>query len=286
MRFTEEHNALLRQALQVAREIAADLGAGQAEPVLLRHSEHISILLPTIGMVARLRSRAEAGAVERLCRELAVARHLAARQAPIVMPSTTHPAGPHVRGEFALTLWPYVDHVPADRDNPDHVARAAVALRRVHDALAGYPGELPSFRIKIEECRALLGNRSALPTLPAADRAFLLTTHDRIMASLEAWPFKPVPLHGDAGAHNVFITADGARYADFEDASLGPREWDVGFLPGVETAPFEPLDRNLLAVLGDLRSVCVSVWCFARYEMPDKREAADYHLAYLKERCR
>jgi hypothetical protein len=39
---------------------------------------------------------------------------------------------------------------------------------------------------------------------------------------------------------------------------------------------FEPLDRRSLSVLSDLRSLCVS--------MADKREAADYHLGYLKER--
>jgi hypothetical protein len=33
-----------------------------------------------------------------------------------------------------------------------------------------------------------------------------------------------------------------------------------------------------------LRSLCVSVWCFAKYHIPEKREAANYHLGYLRER--
>ena len=63
---------------------------------------------------------------------------------------------------------------------------AASALRQVHQALADFPGELPPFRHKIANCRALLEDRSALPALPDADRAFLLTAYDRLMTGLDA----------------------------------------------------------------------------------------------------
>jgi Ser/Thr protein kinase RdoA (MazF antagonist) len=164
------------------------------------------------------------------------------------------------------------------------MASAANALRRVHDALADFPLELSSFRIKIGECRALLENGSALPALPAADRRFLLALYRRVVAALDVLPVKAVPIHGDAGPHNVLITSKGAHYTDFESVSLGPREWDIGFLPNIDMTAFEPLDRDLLSALSDLRSLCVSVWCWAKYDVPEKREAAEYHLAYLKER--
>jgi hypothetical protein len=160
-----------------------------------------------------------------------------------------------------------------------------MALRRVHDALADFPGELPSFRTVIEKCRTLLEDESALPALSAADRAFLLGVYGRSIAGLDALPLKLVPIHGDAGAHNVFITSQGARYSDFENVSLGPREWDIGFLPpDIDPTAFEPVNRGLLSILSDLRSLCVSVWCWAKYDMPEKREAAEYHLGYLKGR--
>src|SRR5258708_27272964 len=38
------------------------------------------------------------------------------------------------------------------------------------------------------------------------------------------------------------------------------------------------------AALRDLRSWCVSVWCWDKYELPEKREAAEYHLGYLRQR--
>jgi hypothetical protein len=80
------------------------------------------------------------------------------------------------------------------------------------------------------------------------------------------------------------MTSEGARYGDFEDISLGPREWDVGWLPDADLSAFEPINRDLLSSLADLRSLCVSVWCWAEYGMPEKKEAAEYHLEYLKDR--
>jgi hypothetical protein len=120
-------------------------------------------------------------------------------------------------------------------------------------------------------------------SLPLADRRFLLATYSHIVAALDALPVTAVPIHGDSGPHNVLITSEGTLYTDFESVSLGPREWDIGFLPNVDLTAFEPVNRDLLSVLSDLRSLCVSVWCWARYDMPEKREAAQYHLGHLKE---
>jgi Ser/Thr protein kinase RdoA (MazF antagonist) len=277
-------NELISQAMQAASELAHRVGAGQVEPVFLHHSEHISVLWPSAQTVARIIVCTEDGAAERLSRELAVARHLSDSQAPIVPASALFPAGPHFQGKFGLTLWQFVEHTAMEQDNPAHMANAAVALRQIHLALADYPGVLPSFRTKFENCRALLEDRLALPALAAADRKFLLVTYDRIVQTVDALPAELVPIHGDAGPHNIFVTSDGVRYADFEDVCLGPREWDVGWLPDVDLAAFEPVHRGRLSALSDLRSLCVSVWCFAKYDMPDKREAADYHLACLRRR--
>jgi Phosphotransferase enzyme family len=277
-------NQLVSRAMEAASEAAGRIGAGQVDPVFLHHSQHISVLLPSVQTVARIVLCEEDDATERLSRELSVARHLSERRAPIVPPSGRFPAGPHFQGKFGLTLWQFVEHAPVDQEKPAHVALAAAALRHVHHGLADYPGALPSFRTKVEKCRTLLADRSALPALAHADRKFLLMTYDRILRTIDALPLELIPIHGDAGPHNVLITADGARYTDFEDACLGPREWDLVWVPDVDLVAFEPIDRSRLSVLSDLRSLCVSVWCFAKYDIADKREAADYHLGYLKER--
>jgi Ser/Thr protein kinase RdoA (MazF antagonist) len=274
----------VEEAVQAARSLALHLGIACARPMILHHSEHVSIRLSPSDVVVRVRAAERSESEGQLRRELAVARHLVEKAAPAVGPVTDLPAGPYFRDGFGLTLWRFVAHVAADPDDREHMASAAEALRRVHDALADFPGELPSFRTKIEKCHALLQDESALTALAPADRAFLLVAHDRFITELDRFALELVPIHGDAGPHNVFITSEGARYADFADVSRGPREWDIGFLPDIDLSAFEPINRDLACVLSDLRSLCVSVWCWAKYDRAEKREAAEYHLGYLKER--
>jgi hypothetical protein len=281
----DEQAQIRARAKHAVISLAARFGLAPIEPVILHHSQHISIRLLPLDVVARVVRGDEAEAGNKLRRELAVVRHLIRRAAPVVGPITDLPAGPYFQDGFALSLWQFVEHVAADPDNPAHMASAALALRRVHDALWDFPGgELPGFMAKVEECRALLDDDAALVPLTPADRSFLLMVYGRLVRTLKSSPMNLTPIHGDAGTHNVFITADGARYSDFEDASLGPREWDLAGFPDIELELFQPIDHELLSVLRDLRSLCVSVWCWAKYDLSEKREAAEYHLRYLKER--
>ena len=275
---------MIGQALEAARAVAQRLGIRCNDPMVLHHSEHVVVRLYPSAVVARVRPARQGGSELDLCRELAVARHLVRKGAPAVGPIVGAEAGPHFHGDCGLTLWPYVEHVTADADDRQHMACAAAALRRIHDALADFPGALPAFTTKAKRCRALLADPAALPALASTDRHFLRTAYDHIMAKLDASPIDLVPIHGDAGAHNVFMTPAGALYADFSDVCRGPREWDIGFLPDVDLALFAPIDHELFSILSDLRSLCVSVWCWDKYDMPEKREAAEYHLQYLKER--
>jgi hypothetical protein len=273
------------RAMEAAILVAHRLGIECAGAKLLRHSAHTTVGLFPSDIVARVRRAERPEAGRGLRRELAVAVHLMGKAAPVVGPTMEILPGPYFHDGFGLTLWRFIAHVPADFDNQAHVVSAAKALRRIHDALADFPGELPSYRSKLNECRTLLDDETALTALPRADRTFLLVLYDRLIAALDAISLTPVPIHGDAGAHNVFMTSQGARYGDFEDVSIGPREWDIGFLPpDIDLTAFSPIDWDLFCILSDLRSLCVSVWCWAKYDIPEKREAADYHLAYLKER--
>jgi Ser/Thr protein kinase RdoA (MazF antagonist) len=271
-------------ALEAAIQVARRLGIGCADPVVLHASQHVSIRLLPAGPVARV-VRDDSHSVDRLRRELMVTRFLAGRGAPVAGLATAIPSGPHFADAFAMTFWEFVTHVPADEDNAEHTAHAAAALRHVHQALADFPGELPNFWAKIDRCRGLLQAQSALPGLAPGDRQFLLSTYDRLRISLDRLPVKLAPIHGDAHLGNVFITSDRALWSDFEDVCLGPREWDIGWLPEAELAAFEPLNRDALVVLGYLRSLCVSVWCWDLADVPEKREAAEYHLGYLKEQA-
>ena len=269
------------RAMRAAAEIIRQLGVGRVRPRLLNDSNNVSIRLSPLPIVVRVFGGADDGGV-RAARELEVALHLARKGAPIVPPVSGLPPGPHPVDGLAVTLWTFVEHRPAEESDSGAAARA---LRLVHDALMDFPGALPAFGDTSRRAQALLNDVSALPALPPADRAFLIAAHERIMARLAALPMPPLPIHGDAHLGNVLITADGARWTDFETACRGPRAWDIGFLPEADPALFEPIDRELDAALADLRSLCVAVWCFARYDRPEKREAADFHLGWLKQRA-
>jgi hypothetical protein len=271
-------------AVSAAVFVAQRLGVACADPVVLHVSQHITIAVSPVGPVARV-VPADGPSLVKLNRELMVARYLAARGAPIVGLATALPPGPHFHGAFAMTFWELVAHIPAEEDNAEHIARAAVALRHIHEDLADFPGELPNFWAKIDHCRDLLLAPLALPTLAADDRRFLLNIYDRLRISIDRWPPRLAPIHGDPHLGNVFITSDRALWNDFEDVCVGPREWDVGWLPETEIAAFEPLDRDAVILFGYLRSWCVSVWCWDLAGIPEKREAAEYHLGYLREQA-
>jgi Phosphotransferase enzyme family len=251
-------------------------------PSLLHESWRVSVRLFPHDVVAKVVRADDAEATRKLSRELGAARHLVQHAAPVVAPSSDLPAGPHFQDGFVVTFWDFVEHIAADEDNPEHVAKAAEALRRVHQALAGFRGELPDFWLKIDRCRMALENSSAIPAIGAGDRAFLHAAFNRLRASMTGLPVDIAPIHGDAHLGNVFITPEGARWNDFEDVCLGPREWDIGWLPETRLAAFEPVNRDALATLGYLRSLCVSVWCWEQHAIPEKREAAEYHLEYLR----
>lgn len=259
---------------------AARRGELAGDPVVLYRSRRICLLLPELDVVARL-APADDESVAACDRELSVSRYLAQRGAPIIGPSEAMGSAPLIEEGMVVTLWPYVVHSEADYDDGGAVARAAYALRRVQDALADYPGALPSYAARIEECAARLRRPGALPHLGEEDRAFLKRAYERLGRRLEAFSIRGAPIHGDAHMGNVFVTPDGPLWTDFETACLGPREWDAAGVPHLPA--FEPLDPALAAVLADMRSLCVVVWCSALAADPEKRAAADQQMSRLKE---
>jgi aminoglycoside phosphotransferase (APT) family kinase protein len=270
---------VLARALRAVDKATGRGNAVKPDPIVLYRSRRICLLLPEMATVARI-APADAESFAASARELAVSRYLSVKGAPVVGPSDAMPSTPFVEEGMTVTLWPHIDHVPADYDDHKEVARAAHALRRVHDALADYPGELPSYAERIEECAALLRRPDALPDVASEDRTFLMRTYERLSSALAAFDIRYVPIHGDAHMGNVFITPSGPLWTDFETACLGPREWDASGVPHLPA--FQPLDSRLYAVISEMRSVCVVVWCSALSADPEKRAAAEYQLARLR----
>jgi Phosphotransferase enzyme family len=272
------------EAVSAASAMAQRLTGTPVMPTVLHYGRRVAVLLDPIQTVARVACLTHPGAVDALKREIDVARHLVARGAPAVGPSSVFPAGPHIHYGFAMTFWPYIEHLPAHDDNDALALSAAKALRQVHDALVDFPDPLPSYIDKIRDCGALLMNSSVLPELAALDREWLLNHYLELTSTLGQRQISQVPIHGDAHLGNVLFSAEGPLWTDFEAVCMGPLEWDMCWMEDVSV--FEPLDHELLELLSALRSICISVWCGERPDLPGKREAALHHLEELKRRYR
>lgn len=154
-------------------------------------------------------------------RENAVALHLTRRGAPVVPLHDALPAGPHWRDGFPLNFWRYVDIL--DR-SPDP-RQAGQTLRLCHEALRDLAEPLPRLAI-LHEAQTLLVERELLP---AAEQSLVRRRLETALAILlEDAPAQP--LHGDAHEGNLLVTADGLRWSDWEDAFVGPVEWDLASL--------------------------------------------------------
>jgi hypothetical protein len=265
-----------------AMAVARNVGLTDIRPVVLNVSGHTVVHLAPWPIVARVLS---AFTLEQMMpsvrRELALAQHLAARGAPSATPTIDPPPGPHIVGETTVTLWNFVEHRPVD-GVADALA-AGHALAAVHAAMADFQGQLPLWTDDLDRCAAMLRDQELLRSLRAADRAFLSRTLDDLRAGLAIEPSRLMPLHADAHLGNVFMTATGAIWLDFESAGVGPLEWELTSLPAASRRAFPRLDRPLFRRLSLLRSLVVVVWCaYHDGRGPQLRDAGRYHLRRLR----
>jgi hypothetical protein len=158
--------------------------------------------------------------LEWFSREIAVARHLAERGAPVIPLHPDLPPGPHEHLGHPLNFWKFVTACDADPD-PVEIGRT---LHRCHELLRSFPQPLPVLAVLGESLELLrtLEERQLFP--PPTARLL----RERLSTSLEALRAYPhQPLHGDAHPGNLMNTAAGLLWTDWEDAFAGPVEWDL-----------------------------------------------------------
>ncbi|HEY2635983.1 MAG TPA: phosphotransferase [Solirubrobacteraceae bacterium] len=226
-------------------------------------------------------------------REVQVASRLAAAGAPVVPPATEAPPGPHIRRHRVVS---FMAHVEVAAGPPDPVA-AARALRACHVALARDRLDLPPHAL-LQEARGLIPRLVAEGVLAADEAEVVERAAGRAATALGARGLALRPVHGDAHLGNALPTAGGVLWSDWEDAFLGPVEWDLACLvhPGrvlgedveaCETAlaAYEgPVDAAALEAALVGRTVQGAVWAalFARAK-PGRSEMVTAHVAWLRE---
>ena len=121
--------AMTGEVLEAVTGVAARLGLGPVSPELVSVAEHSIVRLAPLPLVARVRSSIDAAdARTRLAREIAVARHLVARGAPVTRPAAAIDPGPHVWARCAMTFWEFAPHRAA-RGRRRSARSARVAAR-------------------------------------------------------------------------------------------------------------------------------------------------------------
>jgi hypothetical protein len=251
--------------LEAALAVANDLGLAVETPQVISEGFNLIVHLaphPIVARVPKLVDDAEA-ARTRLERDLRVSAHAARHGAPVVAPTNVVMPGPHAQPGWFVGLFDHAVHDAGVAADPESVG---TSLRALHDALAGYTGELAAFDPLTEPVRLLMQAGES------NEVSFLREIH----GALEVPDGSGQALHGDASYRNVLMTPDGPRWIDLESAMRGPVEWDLAevvmavraFDRPVDEgeralAAYGPHDPELLALMVDLRAfqhACFIVW--------------------------
>ncbi|HMJ14496.1 MAG TPA: phosphotransferase [Polyangiaceae bacterium] len=261
------------------RAVLAALGAGRTlglhieEPKVLHDAFSVVVELAPSPVVARVQvivpHRLDASAqASRQRRELSVVSWLSERGHPVVPPSPLVPKEPVPRDGFSMTFW---ELMQLDTSAPpDYLADAPLAAD-LHAALRDYPADLPflgPLPLIVPDGLAFLAENPGLVSPEHLERARCeWAVLGPVLGSRAAFTarFPEVsvqPIHGDAPSYNLMRTSAGVKYADFEDVTLGPLEWDLALF-GADAADrydaraaqvgTRALDREVLRVMDTAR---------------------------------
>jgi fructosamine-3-kinase len=264
-----DYHAWSQQALGVAGE----LGFRAVGSDVLASATHLVLKLQNSDVVAKIGPRDQ---LEQFQREVAVVRHLQAQAALCLPLSERLPPGPHLGETVVVSFWQYLP--PSQVDAKPSLREIGRSLEQLHDALASYRGPLPDFMNDIPQVEGLLG-RADRRWLSHEQEAVLRRVFEHGFHELSRRTIPRAPLHGDAHVGNLMLTVDGPRWLDFEDACLGPREWDIA------AGPYPPPDHSnveLLQVLLPIRAAFAATWCSLKSEPnEDELECIAYHTGHL-----
>ncbi|MGE2836243.1 phosphotransferase [Mycobacterium sp. SMC-4] len=261
---TEQLADRTRRAAAAALRAATELGLGAERATVLHDVFSVVVHLDPEPVVARIPVVVTGAATpddqtRRQQRELEVAAWLAERGVPVVKPAAQVPRAPVRQDGFAMTFWELADL--ADDHEPYHGVDLSFSAE-LHAQLAAYPHPLPflaPFNHGVPELLAALHPNELLSAddIDRARREFdtlraVLTDAQSFQAAFPAATVQPI--QGDAPSHNVIRTKTGIVFGDFEDACLGPVEWDVAMLGPEAIAEYDAAaaQRGLRSIDADV----------------------------------
>ncbi|HEY8989992.1 MAG TPA: aminoglycoside phosphotransferase family protein [Candidatus Limnocylindrales bacterium] len=252
--------------LEAASALAAEHGIAVDRLAVLKDGSNLSVHLvpaPVVIRVATFTARIRGDPMAWLEREVDLVSYLASVGASVMAPSDVLPVGPHVIGGWAMCAWRYVDHhVGVVPDGSSTFA----ALDELHDALRGYPGELPLLNPAADDLDRAIAFGVGQGLFSPAQAEDTRTRRDSIFARLAAAAPDRQALHGDAFPRNSLVTDRGIIWIDLEDCCSGPVIWDHATLlrrvddEAVATTIRSRYGREALQLALDLRGLQEEVW--------------------------
>ncbi|MEU6712105.1 phosphotransferase [Nonomuraea sp. NPDC046802] len=124
--------------------------------------------------------------------------------------------------------------------------------------------------------------KSGRAGLSAEEADLLRASADELAPFLAEPDGRRQPLHGDAHPGNLIATRDGLKWIDFEDACLGPVEWDLASMmdAGVTTRHHRP-DPEVLQRCRRLRTLQVALALAVYHDDLGDEEGWDGALRHL-----
>jgi Ser/Thr protein kinase RdoA (MazF antagonist) len=223
-------------------------------------------------------------------REIAVAQHLQTVSGRSVCPAKLMPPGPYLCGQYHLTFWDHVQVTP----QPVTPAELGKELRALHILLEGCRVTLPELEA-LNIAWRIFEHPFLFEKLNTAQKETISRKCDQLRNALANWSLESRPLHGDAHHGNLWSTANGPVWGDFEDTHQGPLEWDLAcmitssrvFGKGkAESAALDAydasFDRDLLDLLVEGRTLQAVAWALAVLPKPSASQRVQKRLKWLE----
>ena len=215
-------------ALAAAQAVAREHGVACEQAVRIAAGSNVLVHLKPAPVVARVMTGTAVlhdDPEQWLAREVAVGAFLADL---VVPPTDLLPPGPHERDGLWMTLWRYVPH--GEQAPPPQPGELGRSLRALHEALAGFPGDLPPLSHIRNWLERLLAELRPSPALTRQDIDGLRARLEALTPAVFESSLPARALHGDASMSNLLRTESGLVWNDLEDVCTGPVAWDLAGL--------------------------------------------------------
>lgn len=261
-------------AIQEVRALARDFGA-IVDPVVVADRSNLVLRLDPLPLVARVAMATSTVRVGMawLRREMEIAEFLAHADVLVTRPSERLPAGPHERAGLIISFWQRETLIASSADP----RAAGEGLAAVHAALVRYPHSTLPLWGGVEEARVVYGRAKERNVFDDDEVRRMEAAWERGERIIEETPSRSASfqaVHGDAHIGNVLATERGAVWTDWEDAFVGPIEWDIACLrsraalfgedvqliEAMTAAYSAPYNRALVEDLALLRNLQVIPW--------------------------